>query len=331
MLSVIDLERAEQITARFSQKRLLVVGDLMLDEYIWGRAKRISPEAPVPVVEVERESIRLGGAGNVANNLVALGAQAMPIGVVGNDDAGERMRAALRHEGVDSSGVLTDPTRPTTIKTRIIAHHQQVVRADRESRTPLNETLAAQVANAVAEQLDRADGLIVSDYDKGAITPAVLQQILPMAREAGRPVFLDPKVRCFNFYSPVTVLKPNQYEVERVTGLEIHDEASLLEAARGVRRRIRCDHLLITRGEAGMVLFSGDDEPAHVPTATREVYDVTGAGDTVMAALAVAYLSGATPLEAAVMSTYAASVVIGKVGTATATREELLAAIRSNG
>jgi D-beta-D-heptose 7-phosphate kinase/D-beta-D-heptose 1-phosphate adenosyltransferase len=301
----------------------------MLDEFIWGKASRISPEAPVPVVQVERESVRLGGAGNVVHNLIALGAQAVPLGVIGNDEAADRLRAAFKHLGVETSGVLSDASRPTTIKTRIIAHNQQVVRADRENREPISESLAAQMIATAAQWLDHNDGIIISDYDKGAITPTVLQQILPLAREAGRPVFLDPKIRNFNHYAPVTILKPNQLEVERVTGREITDEVALQEAGREILRWLRCDYLLITRGEAGMTLFSAKDEMWHIPTATREVYDVTGAGDTVMAALAISFVSDATPLEAAILATYAASVVIAKVGTATVSRDELLAAIRS--
>jgi D-beta-D-heptose 7-phosphate kinase/D-beta-D-heptose 1-phosphate adenosyltransferase len=328
MKSEIHWQRAEQIVDQFPHKRLLVIGDLMLDEFIWGKASRISPEAPVPVVEVERESAHLGGAGNVVHNLVALGAHAVPVSIVGNDDTGERLRAALGQLGVDSSGVLSDASRPTTTKTRIIAHHQQVVRADRESRALISESLAARMVATVTQWLDRADGIIISDYDKGAITPTLLQQVLPLAREAGRPVFLDPKIRNFNHYSPVTILKPNQREVERVTGREITDEASLQEAGREIIRRLRCEYLLITRGEAGMTLFSSETEMAHIPTATREVYDVTGAGDTVMSAVAAAFVSGATPLEAATLATYAASVVVAKVGTATVNRQELLAAIR---
>jgi D-beta-D-heptose 7-phosphate kinase/D-beta-D-heptose 1-phosphate adenosyltransferase len=302
----------------------------MLDQFIWGAASRISPEAPVPVVQIERESIHLGGAGNVVHNLIALGAQAWPLGVIGQDEAGERLVKALRDLGVDPSGVLRDTSRPTTLKTRIIAHNQQVVRADRESRQPLSQELADQIISRFTDWLSQTDGVIVSDYDKGAITPPLLQAILPLAREAGKPVFLDPKIRNFKYYAPVTVLKPNQRETETVTQIEITDEDSLKEAGRAILRLLRCDHLLLTRGEAGMTLFSGEDEVTRIPTVTREVYDVTGAGDTVIAAFGLSFVSGATALEAAVLANYAASIVIAKVGTATLSRDELLKAIRDS-
>lgn len=328
MTPQISPQRLEQIVAQFPDRGLLVIGDLMLDQFIWGTASRISPEAPVPVVQIERESIHLGGAGNVVHNLIALGARAWPLGVIGQDEAGERVMNALGELGVNCSGVLSDPSRPTTQKTRIIAHNQQVVRADRESRRPLSQELTDQLVTRLTDWLAQSDGLIVSDYDKGTITPSLLQTILPLAREAGKPVFLDPKIRNFKYYSPVTILKPNQRETEIVTQIEITDEESLREAGRTILRWLRCDHLLITRGEAGMMLFSGETEITPIPTATREVYDVTGAGDTVIATLGLSFVSGATALEAALLANYAASVVIAKVGTATVSREELLNATR---
>jgi D-beta-D-heptose 7-phosphate kinase/D-beta-D-heptose 1-phosphate adenosyltransferase len=329
MIPEISSQHVERIIERFPRKRLLVIGDFMLDQFIWGTASRISPEAPVPVVQIERESIHLGGAGNVVHNLISLGAQAKPIGIIGDDEAGERLVKALRDLGVDASGLVKDSSRPTTLKTRIIAHNQQVVRADRECRQPVSRGLTEHLIALFADGLSQADGVIVSDYDKGSITPPLLQRILPLARDAGKPVFLDPKIRSFQYYSPITVLKPNQHETERITHIEITDEDSLVEAGRAVLRLLDCDHLLITRGEAGMTLFSGKDQITHIPTAAREVYDVTGAGDTAMAALGLSFVSGATPLEAAVLANYAASVVIAKVGTATVSQDELLKAVRS--
>jgi D-glycero-beta-D-manno-heptose-7-phosphate kinase len=323
----ISYQQAQLIIEAFPSQRMLVLGDIMLDQFIWGAATRISPEAPVPVVRIERESFHLGGAGNVAHNLVSLGAQARPLGVIGDDEAGERLVQTLRDLGVETAGLLKDPSRPTTLKTRIIAHNQQVVRADRESRSPVSPELTEQIVSLFADWLMQAGGVVVSDYDKGGITPLLLQRILPLARDAGKPVFLDPKIRNFRCYSPVTVLKPNELETETVTQMEIIDEESLIEAGRTILRLLQCDHLLVTRGEAGMTLFSGDGSITHIPAATREVYDVTGAGDTAMAALALSFVSGATALEAAVLANYAASVVIAKVGTATATRSELLDAV----
>ncbi|MBI3950024.1 MAG: D-glycero-beta-D-manno-heptose-7-phosphate kinase [Acidobacteria bacterium] len=331
MTPAISYRKIELIIKRFPRQRLLVIGDIMLDQFIWGTASRISPEAPVPVVRIERETVHLGGAGNVVHNLVSLGAQARPFGIIGGDEAGERLVKAMHNLGVDTSGLLKDASRPTTLKTRIIAHNQQVVRADRESRQPVSQELTDRLAALVANGLSQSDGLIVSDYDKGGITPPLLQQILPLARQAGKPIFIDPKIRNFKYYSPVTMLKPNQRETENVTQIEITNEETLVEAGRAILRLLRCEHLLITRGEAGMTLFSGTDQIAHIPAATREVYDVTGAGDTAMATLGLAFASGATALEAAILANYAASVAIAKVGTATVSQEELLKAIADCG
>ncbi|RMG52654.1 MAG: D-glycero-beta-D-manno-heptose-7-phosphate kinase [Acidobacteria bacterium] len=324
----ISIHRVKRLLDQFGTKRILVIGDLMLDEFIWGRASRISPEAPVPVVEIERESTHLGGAGNVVHNLRSLEADVVVLGVVGRDRAGDRISETLSELGAETSGLLVDPSRPTTVKTRIIAHNQQVVRADRESRRPLSPPLTEQLIARFTERLDECDGVVISDYDKGVITPQLLQRILPLAEAAGKPVFLDPKLRNFKHYSPVTLLKPNQREAEQITHIEIADEASLLEAGRTILQWLQCQHLLITRGELGMTLFSGDGQVTHIPTVTREVYDVTGAGDTTMAALALAFVSGAPPLEAAILANYAASVVIGKVGTVPVTPQDILTAIR---
>lgn len=324
----ISIHRAKRLLDQFGTKRILVIGDLMLDEFIWGRASRISPEAPVPVVEIERESTHLGGAGNVVHNLRSLEADVVVLGVVGRDRAGDCISETLSELGAETSGLLVDPSRPTTVKTRIIAHNQQVVRADRESRRPLTPPLTEQLVARFTERLDECDGVVISDYDKGVITPQLLQRILPLAAAAGKPVFLDPKLRNFKHYSPVTLLKPNQREAEQITHIEIADDASLLEAGRTILHWLQCQHLLITRGELGMALFSGDGQITHIPTVTREVYDVTGAGDTTMAALALAFVSGAPPLEAAVLANYAASVVIGKVGTVPVTPQDILTAIR---
>ncbi len=323
-------EWAECLLERFAGHRLLVLGDLMLDEYLWGKARRISPEAPVPVVEIERESLRPGGAGNVASNLAALGAQPVLVAVTGADAAAERLRALLSAEGLETEGVLTDPTRPTTVKTRILAQNQQVVRADRESREPLSEELTRRLLTAVHERLGTIAGVIISDYEKGVITPLLLRTLLPELQRRGLPVFLDPKIRNFPYYRPVTWIKPNQREAETVTRREITDEASLQDIGRQLRDLVQCDYILLTRGEQGMTLFSPDGRLQHIPTVAREVYDVTGAGDTVMAALSLAVIAGAPPLRAAQLANYAASVVIGKVGTAVVTRRELLAAIRAD-
>ncbi|MFN7950027.1 MAG: D-glycero-beta-D-manno-heptose-7-phosphate kinase [Blastocatellia bacterium] len=321
-------QRALEILDRFNGRRLLVPGDLMLDEFIWGEVRRISPEAPVPVVEVRRESWHLGGAGNVVSNLAALGAQAVPIGVIGDDAAAARLRDQFAERGIESGGLVCDAARPTTRKTRIVAHSQQMVRADRESRAPVSSEIENAVIAVFNDLIAAADAVVVSDYDKGLLTPRVLQSILAAAEQARKPVCLDPKIRNFAHYRPVTVITPNQAEAERATGLEITDEKSLLAAAQRIREMLDCPHVLITRGEHGLSLLSENDSFIHIPTVAREVYDVTGAGDTVIATLALAIAAGAQVAEAAVIANHAAGIVVGKVGTATASRAELAAALQ---
>ena len=317
--------RAEQLTASFADRRILVLGDLMLDEFIWGRVRRISPEAPVPVVEVERQTLVLGGAGNVAANLVALGARPVPLGVAGADTNAERMRAAFRDLGISSDGLVVDPSRTTTLKTRIIAHNQQVVRADRESRAPISTAIEEAIIAHFIGALATVEAVVVSDYNKGLLTPRVLKATLAAARERDLPVCLDPKMRSFASYQPVTVITPNHQEAAEAAGLAIEDQAGLIEAGRWLLGAIDCRALLITRGEEGMALFTDGGEVTHIATVAREVYDVTGAGDTVIATLGLALAAGASFAEAAILANHAAGVVVGKVGTATVTRDELLA------
>jgi len=315
--------RVERLTSGFDGKRVLVLGDLMLDQFIWGRVKRISPEAPVPVVEVERQSTAIGGAGNVVSNLVALGATAIPFGVVGADEDAERLHAAFRGIGVDTSGIVADSARPTTTKTRIIAHNQQVVRADRESRVPIAAEIEDGIIERMRDHLADADAVVVSDYSKGLLTEGLLSRALPLGRERGISICLDPKARSFASYQPVTVITPNNQEAAAASGVEITDEASLIEAGRGLLSSLDCRAVLITRGEEGMTLFTSD-EVTHIPTVAREVYDVTGAGDTVIAALALALAAGASYVDAALIANHAAGVVVAKIGTATVSRAELL-------
>jgi D-glycero-beta-D-manno-heptose-7-phosphate kinase len=329
-MSKLRRERANALTSGFAGKRIVVLGDLMLDEFIWGRVRRISPEAPVPVVEVDRQTLALGGAGNVVSNLVALGATAAPIGVVGDDLDANRLRGAFGELGVSTIGLVVDSGRPTTVKTRIIAHNQQVVRADRESRARIADAIEDRVAESFHNSIEAADAVVVSDYGKGLLTPGLLAQSLTAARERGLIVCLDPKMRSFDHYQPVTVITPNHQEASEASGIPIEDEQTLTEAGRKLLSSIATRAVLITRGEEGMALFTrgGADgaEVTHIPTVAREVYDVTGAGDTVIATLALALASGASLEEAAVLANHAAGVVVGKVGTASLTREELLAA-----
>ena len=324
-------ERAGEIVGAMRGRGVVVFGDVMLDEFVWGDVTRISPEAPVPVVDIRRESVHLGGAANVLANLRALGLRSSVVGVVGADRAGERVRAELRDAGAAAGSdehLITDVSRPTTLKTRIIAHNQLVVRADRERRVPVDGPTEERIVAALRGLLRGAAALVVSDYDKGAVTPGVLEEILPAAEAAGVPVLVDPKLRNFDAYRPATLVTPNHHEALRVTNTEDDTDEGVARAARSIRERLGCRSVLITRGERGMMLLEEGGEPTYVPTAAREVYDVTGAGDTVIATLAAALAAGATLVEAAMLANHAAGVVVGKVGTATATAAELLASFR---
>jgi D-beta-D-heptose 7-phosphate kinase/D-beta-D-heptose 1-phosphate adenosyltransferase len=326
-MELITSQRAAELAAGIGGRRVVVWGDVMLDEFLWGDVTRISPEAPVPVVDIRRESVRLGGAANVLANLIALGAQASVVGIVGRDRAGERLQAALEEVGAPgtiAAGLVVDESRPTTTKTRIIAHNQLVVRADRERRAPIDGATEARLIEALGASLGGAHAFVVSDYDKGAVTPRVLAEILPQAFERNIPVLVDPKIRNFDAYRPATLVTPNHHEALRLTNTEDDTDAGMAHAARLIRERLGCESVLITRGERGMMLLERDAAPVYVATVAREVYDVTGAGDTVIATLAAALATGASLVEAAALANHAAGIVVGKLGTATATVEELI-------
>ena len=332
-MNALTMERAAEIAANMRERTVVVYGDVMLDEFVWGDVTRISPEAPVPVVDIRRESVHLGGAANVLANLRALGAQSAVVGVTGSDRAGDRIAVELREAGALRAGetLVVDAARPTTLKTRIIAHNQLVVRADRERRTPVDAATEDQLIDILKKLLREAAALVVSDYDKGAVTPRVLAEVLPLALAARVPVLVDPKIRNFNFYRPATLVTPNHHEALRLTNTEDDTDEGMAHAARAIRERLGCASVLITRGEHGMMLLEGDGAPVYVPTVAREVYDVTGAGDTVIATLAATLAAGATLLEAATLANHAAGIVVGKVGTATASADELVASIEKGG
>ena len=329
-MSSLGKQRAQEIAQQIRGRNVVVLGDVMLDEFVWGDVSRISPEAPVPVVDVKRESTHLGGAANVLANLLALGANACVIGVIGNDYAGDRIRLSVKEKsGLHRDEFLISADgRPTTIKTRIIAHHQMVVRADRENRTPVDPDTETRIISAARAAIANAHALVVSDYDKGVLTPRVLREILPAAYEK-MPVLVDPKIRNFDSYRPATLVTPNHHEALRLTNVEEDSDGALRTAAHKIRERLACDAVLITRGDRGMVLFERDNEPIKVATTAREVYDVTGAGDTVIATLAAALAGGGSLIEAALLANHAAGIVVGKLGTATATMDEVLDSIQS--
>jgi D-glycero-beta-D-manno-heptose-7-phosphate kinase len=320
-------DAAARLLKQIRGRRVLVAGDVMLDEFLWGSVSRISPEAPVPVVKVTRQSFHLGGAGNVASNVRALGGEAVVVGVVGRDAAGERVHAALAEAGVEDGLAVADGGRPTTVKTRIIAHHQQVVRADRELADDVPARVEAALLDRVRAALPSCGAVVLSDYQKGVITARFMKGLLALARGRGVPVLVDPKVAHLALYRKVTVVTPNQLEAEQAAGRTIRSDEDLHAVGRRILRLLGCEAVLVTRGEHGMALFPREGRPSLIPTAAREVFDVTGAGDTVIATLALGLTTGAPLAQAARLANYAAGVVVGKVGTATASPDEVLAAL----
>jgi D-beta-D-heptose 7-phosphate kinase/D-beta-D-heptose 1-phosphate adenosyltransferase len=313
---------------RFSRCHVLILGDVMLDEYMWGTVSRISPEAPVPVVAVRSESVKVGGAGNVASNIAALGGRASLIGLVGNDAAGERLGHELDLAGVKSDGLIVDASRPTTIKSRVVAGSQHVVRFDRETDASISRAVRMRVVAAVRERLPAADVLLISDYAKGLVGPGLVREILAFAARHRKLVAVDPKVQHLPLFKGVTLVAPNHHEAAAAARVSVRGEADLLRVGRVLLRRLKARALLITRGEQGMSLFETGKPVVHIPTVAREVYDVTGAGDTVMGALSLALAAGADMHKAAIIANYAAGVVVGKRGTATVTRAELERALQ---
>ncbi|HET9482256.1 MAG TPA: D-glycero-beta-D-manno-heptose-7-phosphate kinase [Candidatus Polarisedimenticolia bacterium] len=323
-----DRASASNLLAKMAGRKVVVLGDLMLDQFIWGTVERISPEAPVPVVRVTKESSHLGGAGNVVGNIMALGGLAWPVGVTGAGPQAEQLRATLLRMRVPDDGVLQGPGRLTTVKTRIVAHHQQVVRFDREQDDPLDDATVERLAGLVLDLSASADALVVSDYDKGCVTPDVLSRVLPAMRKRGVPVVVDPKPAHWASYTPITAITPNQAEASRMSGVRLRGDDDLLAAGRAILNRLDCRGVLLTRGDKGMLLIERDAaESVAIPAAAREVFDVTGAGDTVVAIMALALAAGASLGDASALANAAAGVVVGKVGTATASSEEILAAI----
>jgi rfaE bifunctional protein kinase chain/domain len=311
----------------FPRRKILVLGDLMLDQFIWGSVHRISPEAPVPVVEIKNETTCLGGAANVTANIRSLGGVPVTVGVVGSDLEAQRFRREFELRGCSISGLVSDPKRATTVKTRIIANHQQVCRTDREDRSELAPATRDRVAAKFIQLVRKSDGVVVSDYAKGLLSPQLLRDILPQARAAGKIVCVDPKSVDFSAYCPATIITPNTLEAERASQMTITSEEKLVAVGRKILRLSGIDNLLVTRGEEGMALFEGKKRITCIPTHAREVFDVTGAGDTVISTLALGLASGLTLLEAAVLSNIAAGIVVGKLGTASVSPEELIARI----
>jgi rfaE bifunctional protein kinase chain/domain len=322
----LDARRAMEIVARFGALHVLVVGDVMLDRFIVGRVSRISPEAPVPVVRFDSEYLRLGGAANVAHNLVTLGGHVSLVGVVGIDPASTRLRDQLAAAGISAEGLVEDRSRPTTEKVRIVTErNQQVARIDYEHDSDVGGDLARVVVARVRRLGADSKVLLVSDYLKGAITKHVVEALVAL-KSTTRAVLIDPKIAHLSCYAGATLVTPNHHEAETATHRRIRTDDDAQQAARDFRALAHCDGVLITRGEAGMWLSHGTFEGA-VPAVAREVSDVTGAGDTVVATLALALAAGATSAEAAILANHAAGIVVGKFGPATVTPDELCASV----
>ncbi len=315
---------------RFPGCRIMVLGDLMLDVFIWGDVNRISPEAPVPVVEVQEETRLLGGAANVLNNVAALGGKALVAGIVGSDAHGRDLVGLLGKLFIPTEGLVVEDGRPTTTKTRIIAAGQQVVRYDVERRIPMSAETRERVVSYLRKNLAEVDGLIISDYAKGLVTLELMEEIRAVMLDSSKPVIVDPKVRHVELYHGVTLITPNHHEASRMSGIEIRDEESLEEAADKLIDRIRCEMALITRGRDGMSLFRKGGSPLHIPTVARQVFDVTGAGDTVIATLALGMVAGLPVVEAALLANLAAGIVVGQVGTAAVSADDLVDAVENS-
>jgi rfaE bifunctional protein kinase chain/domain len=312
----------------FSKVKVLVIGDIMMDRFIWGKVSRISPEAPVPVVVVEKETFLLGGAANVVNNVHSLGGKGTLCGIVGDDEPGQKIIEKLTEEGIGISGVFVEQGRQTTLKTRIIAHQQQLVRIDRETTDPTKVLTLRNLSEFLKVNIDGFDGIILSDYGKGLLTRELIRTTIRRAREAKRFILVDPKQKNFFFYKGATVVTPNTGEASVALGIPITDLSSLKKVGRVLLKRLRCDVLVITRGEEGMAIFEPNQEPVLVPTVGKEVFDVTGAGDTVIGTMALALGTGAGVIDAARLANYAAGIVVGKVGTATVNPQELIRVIK---
>ena len=316
---------AFDLLSRLQGRSLVVVGDLMLDHFVVGGVDRISPEAPVPVVRFDHDSFRLGGAANVAHNAAALGARVHLVGIIGNDDAGEMIRSELAKLGIDSSGIVSDGGRRTTRKLRIVtSRNQQVARIDYEDDREVDGDVEATIVSRIEQLSTAADAILISDYLKGAVSRGVAAGAIKAARGRRIPLLVDPKVPHIDYYAGATVITPNHHEAEAVAHMRIRTTEEALAAARRFRERAQCDCVLITRGEHGMTLLAADGE-AELPAEAREVADVTGAGDTVVATMALALAAGASTLDAARLANRAASVVVGKFGPATVSIGELSA------
>jgi D-beta-D-heptose 7-phosphate kinase/D-beta-D-heptose 1-phosphate adenosyltransferase len=314
---------------RFERCRVLVLGDVMLDVFVWGKVRRISPEAPVPVVEVREETKLLGGAANVVHNLATLKGKVSIAGLIGSDSSGRDVVKLFRQNGVSTAGLIVEESRPTSVKTRIIAHNQQVVRFDREHVSPIERDSQKRALSYICKNLDQVDAIIISDYGKGMVTSELMDAIRSISSSPSLPIIVDPKVNHTDCYHDVFMITPNELEASQMSGIEIKDEETLIQAGGSLMDRLQCQSVLVTRGEEGMSLFQRDQDTVHIPTVARRVYDVTGAGDTVIATITLGIIAGLSPVESAILANLAAGIVVGEVGTATVLWRQLLSVVEN--
>lgn len=318
----INSEKLETIIKKFKGKRILVLGDIMLDRYVWGTVERISPEAPVPVVQVSRDTLCLGGAGNVYQNLKSLGAFPLLFGTIGNDEKGEWIKNNCAYK----EGLITTKNRPTSTKTRIIAHQQHVVRVDEE----VNEVISQKINQKMLELIKKEnyEGILISDYNKGVVNKHIMNGLLSFAQKKDIPVFVDPKSDNMSFFNPITLLTPNHYEAANMVNHSCEKDEEVEKAGKKIFSLIKTKYLIIKRGKKGVTVLDKTLRAIHIPTIAKEVYDVTGAGDTVIATASLALLSGASVQETAFLANAAAGIVVGKIGTSAVTPEELIKIIK---
>ena len=328
-MNKLTIENASNILENAAGKKIAVIGDIMIDRYFWGNVTRVSPEAPVPVIDLDSETFHLGGAANVANNIRSLGCKPYIFGVLGDDKEGELFLNESTIYGIDTGGIFIDNKRPTTVKTRIIGNNQQIARLDKENKISLTSEGEEYIINKIQEY-DDLDAIIFEDYNKGAVTERLIKEVIKVSLERNTPVFVDPKEKNFYSYQNVTVFKPNRREAAIAFGEELKDLSSVREAGKYLLKKMNCDNLLLTVGSEGMLLFEKNGDVSSVPTRARHVADVSGAGDTAIGTLAVSYAAGADIRDSAAMANFAAGVVCESPGIVPIEKEPLLEMIKRN-
>ncbi|MDI6765870.1 MAG: D-glycero-beta-D-manno-heptose-7-phosphate kinase [Bacteroidota bacterium] len=319
----ISEKRLEELLRSMNGKRIAVVGDLMLDRYIWGSVNRISPEAPVPVVDMETEQVRLGGAANVANNIKSLGGMPLLVGVVGNDNSGKQLSELICENNFEKDGIIVDNSRPTTVKTRVIAHNQHVVRIDREQKSDISVDIQAKLIVVLERNIETLGGIIIEDYNKGVVAKTLITSIITLVNKYNKIITVDPKFNNFFEYKNVTVFKPNRKETEEVLGERIRTQEDIVKAGKSLLEKSKANNVLLTLGEHGMSLFESNGDISHVPTKALNVADVSGAGDTVISTLTMVLAGGGTVKEAATLANFAGGIVCGYVGIVPINIDEL--------